>query len=159
VSCFLFVGRYKEVLKMDSVKEGDKVELICEFKLEDGTIFFKNEQEKPFVFIVGEGKFFPAIEKKLKDMKEGETKTINLEPKDAFGVYNKDLVADIPKNNISNDGKLSVGSSVKMKTDSDKMIQGSVTGIKDDSITVDFNHPLVNKNITAIVTILSIEKN
>ena len=143
---------------MSIVKEGDKVQLACEFKLEDGTIFFKNEQEKPFVFIVGEGKFFPAIEKKLMDMKEGETKTINLEPKDAFGVYNKDLVTDFPKNNISTDGELSVGSSIKMKTDSDKIIQGSVTCIKDDSITVDFNHPLANKNITAVVTILSIEK-
>jgi peptidylprolyl isomerase len=143
---------------MDVIKNGDKIQLLCEFKLEDGTICFKNEKEKPLVFIVGEGKFFPAIESKLIDMKKGETKKVNLDPKDAFGVYNEKLVAEINKKNISTAAELNIGSSVQMKTASDKIIQGKITDIKDDSITVDFNHPLANKNIIATFTILSIEK-
>jgi len=144
---------------MDSVKEGDKVELVCELKLEDGTVCFKNEKDKPLVFIVGEGKFFPAIEKELINMKEGETKTVNLEPNDAFGVYKEDLVAEIHKKNISSTAELNIGSSIQMKTESDKIIGGRITVIKDDKITVDFNHPLANKNITVTVTMVSIEKN
>jgi FKBP-type peptidyl-prolyl cis-trans isomerase 2 len=144
---------------MDSVKEGDKVELVCELKLEDGTVCFKNEKDKPLVFIVGEGKFFPAIEKELINMKEGETKTVNLEPNDAFGVYKEDLVAEIHKKNISSTAELDIGSSIQMKTESDKIIGGRITDIKNDSITVDFNHPFANKNITVTVTMLSIEKN
>jgi peptidylprolyl isomerase len=144
---------------MDSVKEGDKVQLVCELKLEDGTICFKNKKDKPLVFIVGEGKFFPAIEKELINMKEGETKTVTLEANDAFGVYKEDLVAEIHKKNISSTAELDIGSSIQMKTESDKIIGGRITDIKNDSITVDFNHPLANKNITVTVTMLSIEKN
>lgn len=144
---------------METVKEGDKVQLVCEAKLENGKTFFKNEQKNPFVFIVGEGKFFPAIEKELKDMKQGETKTVTLEPKDAFGIHNDDLVTEIPKKNIGTNAKLDIGSRIQMKTASDEIIQGTITKIKDDTLVVDFNHPLVGKKIIFTVTITSIEKN
>lgn len=143
---------------MDIVKDGDKVQLVCEAKLEDGATCFKNEQENPLVFIVGEGKFFPAIENELKDMKQGETKTVTLEPKDAFGIHNDELVAEIPKKNLSDTANLDVGSKVQMKTASEKIIQGMITEIKDTVIIVDFNHPLVGRKIIFTVTIMSIEK-
>ena len=143
---------------MEIVKEGDKVQLVCELKLEDGTICYKNEQEKPLVIIVGEGRFFPAIEKELKDMKQGETKTVTLEPKDAFGIHNNGLVAEIPKKNLSNNADLDIGSMIQMKTSSNKIIQGTVKEIKDDVLTVDFNHPLAGKKIVFSITVQSIEK-
>ncbi|KYK29177.1 hypothetical protein AYK20_00505 [Thermoplasmatales archaeon SG8-52-1] len=144
---------------MEIVKEGDKVKLFCEAKLEDGTVCFKTQQEKPLIFIVGKGTFLPAIEKELKDMKIGDTKTITLEPKDAFGIHNDDLVTDISKKDLNTDGNLNVGTVIQMKTSQDKIIQGMITGIKDDKITVDFNHPLVDKKIIFTVTVDSIEKN
>jgi peptidylprolyl isomerase len=154
----LFVENKKDVINMDVVKEGDKIQLTCEAKLEDGTTCFKNEQTNPLVFIVGEGKFLPAIENELKNMKQGETKKVILEPKDAFGKHNDDLVAVIPKKDFSNDADLNVGSRVEIKTNSEKMIQGTVIEIKDDTLTVDFNHPLVDKKIEFTVTVVSIEK-
>ena len=45
-----------------------------------------------------------------------------------------------------------------MKTTSDKIIKGTVTEIKDDTFTVDFNHPLAGKNIVFIFTVKSIQK-
>lgn len=143
---------------MDGVKEGDKVQLTCEAKLEDGRTIFKNEKTDPLVFIVGEGTFFPAIENELKNMKQGETKTVTLEAKDAFGKHYDDLVAVIPKKNFGNNSNLSIGSTVQMKTDSEKIIQGTVKEIKDDTLTVDFNHPLADKKIEFTVTLVSIEK-
>jgi FKBP-type peptidyl-prolyl cis-trans isomerase 2 len=144
---------------MEIVKEGDKVQLVCELKLEDGTICYKNEQENPLVFIVGEGKFFPAIENELKDMKEGETKTVTLEPKDAFGIHDDGLVAEIPKKDLVTNANLNIGSMIKMKTASDKIIQGTVTETKDDTLTVDFNHPLAGRKVVFSVTVVSVKKN
>ena len=37
---------------MDIVKDGDKVQLVCDAKLENGATCFKNEQENPLVFIL-----------------------------------------------------------------------------------------------------------
>jgi FKBP-type peptidyl-prolyl cis-trans isomerase SlpA len=144
---------------METVKEGDKVQLICEAKLEDGTICIKNEQDKPYIFTVGEGRFLPAIEKELKDMKIGETKTITLEPKDAFGVHNDGLVTEISKKDLNTDADLKIGSRIQMKTPEDKIIQGMITEINNDKLTIDFNHPLVDKKIIFTVTVRGIEKN
>ena len=94
-----------------------------------------------------------------KDMKQGETKTVTLEPKDAFGIHNDELVAEIPKKNLSDTANLDVGSKVQMKTASEKIIQGMIMEIKDTVIIVDFNHPLVGRKIIFTVTIMSIEKN
>jgi FKBP-type peptidyl-prolyl cis-trans isomerase 2 len=143
---------------MNLVEEGDKVQLECEAKLSDGTLCFKNTKENPLVFIIGEGNFFPVLEKEMIEMKEGETKTITLEPKDAFGKHNEELVAKIPKNDLDNCENLNVDSVIKMKTASDQLIQGTVTDIKEDIITVDFNHPLVDKKIVFTITINTIEK-
>jgi FKBP-type peptidyl-prolyl cis-trans isomerase 2 len=143
---------------MENVKEGDKVKLICKLKLEDGTTYFKNEEDKPLVVTVGEGKLFPIIENKIKDMKEGETKTVNLKPNDAYGTYNNDLVAEIPKKDIGNNPDLKIGSKIQMKTTDNRIVHGMVTELKDDTLTVDFNHPLAGKNIVFIITVKSIEK-
>jgi FKBP-type peptidyl-prolyl cis-trans isomerase 2 len=148
----------KDVVIMDIVKEGDKVQLLCELKLTDGTTCYKNEQDKPIEVTIGDGKFFPVIENELKNMKKGETKEVTLEPKDAFGMHNKELVAIVPKNNVVDGAKMKIGSRIQMKTKSDKIIQGFVTDIKDDTYTVDFNHPLAGKNIVFTITIKSIEK-
>ncbi len=69
--------------------------MVCEAKIEDGTICYKNEQENLLVFVVGESKFCSAIENELKGMKQGETKTLILEPKEAFDLHNDNLVAEI----------------------------------------------------------------
>ena len=111
---------------MDIVKEGDKVQLEYELKLEDGTTCFKNQQDKFLVITVGKGEIFTAVENKIKDMKQGESKTVTLKPKDAFGIYNENLVAEIPKKNIVDHSKLKIGSNIQMKTTSDKIIKGTI---------------------------------
>jgi len=143
---------------MDTVKEGDKVQLICEGKLEDGRTFFKNNKKNPLVFTVGEGKFFPVVENKLKDIKQGETKTVTLEPSEGFGIHNDELVVEISKKDLNIEDKLDIGSYIKIKTDPEKTITGTVKKIDDDKIIVDFNHPLVDKKIIFSLTVNSIEK-
>ena len=141
---------------MDIVKEGDKVCLLFEAKLENGMICFKNEKENLLELVVGEGKFFPILEKELKDMKEGETKTVTLEPQDAFGPHLDDLVVEVPKEAFRPDINLVVGSRIGVDTHSGKTVHGVVTEIKGDILTIDFNHPLAGKKILFTLTIVSI---
>jgi FKBP-type peptidyl-prolyl cis-trans isomerase 2 len=143
---------------MKNVKKGDKVHILCEAKLEDGTVCYKNDEDSHLVFVVGQGKFFSAIENKIIDMKQGETKTVTLEPKDAFGQHKKDLVVEAPMDEFSSDGTLNVGSRVKLETKSGEPVHGTILEIKDDVFTVDFNHPLAGRNVIFSVTIVSVEK-
>jgi FKBP-type peptidyl-prolyl cis-trans isomerase 2 len=51
------------VITLDIVNEGDKVQLVCELKLEDGTSCLKYEEDKPLVVTVGKRNIFPSVEK------------------------------------------------------------------------------------------------
>ena len=141
---------------MKFVKERDKVHILCEAKLEDGTVFYKNDEKNILEFVVGEGKFFPAVENAIRDMKEGETKTILLEPEDAYGPYNDGLVVNASKDSFRSDKNMGIGSKVKIKTPSGKMILGIIIEVNDGTFTVDFNHPLAGKRIMFTVTIVTV---
>ena len=144
---------------MRIVKDGDKVNISCEVKLENGDLCFKNKEENYIEIVVGEGKFFPVIENELKDMKEGATKTITLEPKDAFGPYINDLVLEVPKDVFRYDVELDIGSRVKIDAPSGKTYYGTVIKLTEKTLTLDLNHPLAGKKIMITVTVASIEEN
>ncbi|MBN2603618.1 MAG: FKBP-type peptidyl-prolyl cis-trans isomerase, partial [Candidatus Thermoplasmatota archaeon] len=137
---------------MDVVKDGDKVQLICEIKLEDGTLCYKNEKEDPLELVVGKGSFFPVVEKELRNMKVGETKTLKLQPNEAFGHHQEQLVVDVPNNCINMDKPPAIGDKIKYNTPDGKKVVGTVLGINDNSLKVDFNHPLAGKKIVFTVT-------
>ena len=155
--CFLLLLVFVEIGdKMDVVKEGDKVQLICEIKLEDGTLCYKNEKEEPLELVIGTGFFFPTVDNELKNMKVGETKTFTLKPNEAFGQHQKKLVVDVPNNSIRMDKTPQIGYKVKYNTPEGKELLGTVVAINENSLKVDFNHPLAGKKLLFTVTIFSI---
>ena len=132
---------------MTVVKEGDKVKILCEIKLEDGKLCYKNDVENPLEFTIGEGKFFSKIESKLVNMQEGESKTLTLEPEEAFGPYIEDLIIDAPKDLLQTEVELDAGSKIKINTPSGKSYNAVITEAKEDAFKLDLNHPLAGKRI------------
>jgi FKBP-type peptidyl-prolyl cis-trans isomerase 2 len=138
------------------IKEGVKVNISFEAKLETGEIVLKTEEEQPLEVVVGDGNIPKSIEKILIDMKEGETKTIALEPTEAFGPKLDDRIVDLSKEEFGPQVELEVGSRVSINSPEGKKFTGSVLEVKDENISVDFNHPLAGKNLIFTVTVVSI---
>lgn len=138
------------------IKEGVKVNILYEVKLETGEIVLKTEEEQPLEVVVGDGNIPKSIEKILIDMKEGETKTIALESTEAFGPKIDDLIVDLSKEEFDSQVELEVGSRVSINSPEGKKFTGTVLEVKDENIFVDFNHPLAGKNLIFTVTVVSI---
>jgi peptidylprolyl isomerase len=155
---FLLVGPRKEGNIMKIVEEGDKVNISFEAKLENGEQCISNDKENTIELVVGEGKFFPKIETELLKMKEGETKEMTLEPDDAFGPHHDELVMDAPKNAFRSDVDLTVGMRMKIDTPSGKVFYGTITGVTDEAITLDLNHPFAGKKIIFTIKVITITK-
>ncbi len=141
---------------MKSVKAGDKVQITCEAKLESGELCYKNDADNPIVFTVGEEKFFPAIEKALEEMGEGQTKTITLEPAQAFGPHIPELIIKVPRTVFQNDGELEVGSRVKIAAPTGKSFVGTITAMDETTLTLDMNHLLAGKRLIVTFTVVAI---
>jgi FKBP-type peptidyl-prolyl cis-trans isomerase 2 len=142
---------------MKTVEMGDKVQISCEGKLQDGQVFFKDN--KNISLIIGENTLFPALEKELIGMKVGESKNITLEPQDSFGKVDPDLVMETSKNNLNPDITVEIGCRIGIDLPSGKKLFGLITEITEDKITVDFNHPLAGRTVIFKVKLVSIDNN
>jgi FKBP-type peptidyl-prolyl cis-trans isomerase 2 len=141
---------------MSIVKEGYKVNIKFEAKLESGESVLKTEEGQPLEIVIGERTIPKAIEKAILNMKVGETKSIKLEPIEAFGPKLDNLVIDLPKEGFGHDCNLGIGEKVSLDSPDGKKFIGIIKEIKDTNITVDFNHPLAGERLVFTVTIVSI---
>jgi len=141
---------------MKSIKEGNIVQLLCEATLETGEFCYKNDAENPIELMVGEGKFFPVIEKALCEMSEGELKVFTLEAEDAFGPHLDDLVIKVPKAMCKTDVALEIGSRVKIDAPAGASYVGTIVAMDEQTFTLDLNHLLAGKRLIVKVTVVSI---
>jgi peptidylprolyl isomerase len=141
---------------MKTIKEGDTVQIVCEAKLEDGELCYKNDAENPLEIVIGEGKFFPVIEKALEEMAEGQSKVVTLEAEDAFGPHVDDLVIKVPKSVFKPEVTLEVGSRIKIDAPTGKSFVGTIVAMDEQTFTLDLNHLLAGKRLIINFTVVSV---
>jgi FKBP-type peptidyl-prolyl cis-trans isomerase SlyD len=120
-------------------------------------------QEQPLVFIFGVGGMIPGFEKNLEGKKPGETYEFKLKPDEAYGDYNTEAVIDLPKDTFEVDGKikegmLEIGNVIPMQDQNGNPLQGTVKEVKDQSVTMDFNHMLAGKDLHFAGTVLDVRE-
>jgi FKBP-type peptidyl-prolyl cis-trans isomerase SlpA len=126
------------------IKEGSKVKVHYTGKLEDNNVFDSSVEREPLEFVVGEGMLIPGFEQGLMGMQVGETKTIEIEPEQAYGEVREELINQVPKENLPEG--VEEGQMLQANTESGP-INVVVTQITEDMAVVDANHPLAGKKL------------
>lgn len=108
--------------------------------------------EVPLKFIYGIGMMLPAFEQALNGLEVGSKFDFSLSPGDAYGEYVEDHIAELPKNLFEVDGKFDAevvkeGELIPMMDAGGNRINGLVTQITDENVTMDFNHPLAGETL------------
>ncbi len=122
----------------------------------NGEIVDSSEGREPLEFVQGEGRIIPGLERELEGLKVGDAKNVTVAAQDAYGEIVADAVQEVEKARFPENDKLTVGSGVQGQGANGQMFQGIVKEIKDETIVVDFNHPLAGKELTFDVTIVEI---
>jgi len=140
-----------------TVKEGDKVKIEYEGKLDDGTVFDSSEKHgKPLEFQVGSKKVIPGFEKAIIGMKKGEEKEIKLEPAEAYGDQNPQLIKKIPRDKLPTDKEIKPGMMLSVGLPTGQQIPARITEVNDKEVTIDLNHPLAGKNLNFKIKLVDI---
>ncbi|WP_439882893.1 FKBP-type peptidyl-prolyl cis-trans isomerase [Pontibacter sp. MBLB2868] len=110
-------------------------------------------EEHPMVFIYGMSGLPEQFEDSLAGKSEGDTFDFKLKPEEGYGDINPDAVVDLPKNVFEIEGSipdnmLEEGNFIPMADSEGNQLQGRVLAVKDDSVTMDFNHPLAGKELS-----------
>ena len=119
---------------------------------ENGEVIEQATEEQPLQFLYGAGVMLPKFESQLAGLREGEPFTIRLNKNDAYGDVNQDAVVELPKhvflvNGNFDDELIKVGNTVPMMSSNGQRLNGLVLEIDDDTVKMDFNHPLAGEDL------------
>lgn len=135
-----------------AAKINDTVSVRYTGTLDDGTQFDSNVGRESLEFTLGSGRVIKGFEAAIIGMKAGEEKTVKILAADAYGPYNESLIMPVLKTRVPdgvkvNDTLYSGGRPVK------------VVAVGNDSVAMDFNHPLAGKDLTFRIKLEEIRKN
>ncbi|MDR2874370.1 MAG: peptidylprolyl isomerase [Methylobacillus sp.] len=103
----------------------------------------------------GYDNIFPRVEEELHGKKEGDTLTLVLEPADAFGDYDEELVQVEPVSAFPTD-KLEVGMQFEGEDPSGDVVLYTITDIEDGQAVVDGNHPWAGERVNFKCTVTGV---
>ena len=132
---------------MNKVKNGDKVKIHYTGKLKDGEIFDTSRENQPLEFIVGNREMMPGLETRVIGMEAGGKKSIEVPPEEAYGPRKEELVVEVKKSKFPNHIEPSLGQRLQMQVDNGNHIELAITEIREETITLDANHPLAGQTL------------
>jgi peptidylprolyl isomerase len=141
---------------MSQAKSGDTVKIHYTGTLEDGSQFDSSQGRDPLEFQVGSGQVIPGFDKAVEGMAVGENKQVTIPPEEAYGDHNAQMVQDVPKSALPDDLEPEVGMALSARGQDGQEMRLTVTEVKDDTITVDGNHPLAGKPLNFDIELVSI---
>ena len=117
--------------------------------------------EKPATLSIGTGELSPSMEHCLIGMTEGQKAIFSLSKGEAFGSHNPDMVQWVSKDLLSKMGTpgetYQVGEVVEFPAPNGQgTYAGVVKAVKPEQVLFDFNHPLVDQELSFEVHIIGI---
>ena len=128
-----------------TIDQGTKVTMSFSLGLENGEIIDSNFDTQPATFILGDGNLLPGFEMPLKGLKAGDQGEFVISPENAFGQRNPENMQQLARDNFDQES-LNIGDVFSFQNGEGEL-PGVVIEIGDDSVKVDFNHPLAGRNI------------
>lgn len=145
----------------DSIQQGSAVSLYFSLSLPGGEEIDSNFDRKPADFRVGDGNLLPGFEKPLLGLKAGDEINVELQAEQAFGEINLDNKQTFTREqfqHVLDDEVLPAeqGSVVSFKDPGGNELPGVIEKIGEQTVTVNFNHPLAGKVIVFRARIVSV---
>ncbi len=120
------------------IEKGNKVKIEYKAMFDNDEVFDSSDD---FEFEVGSGKVIKGVDEAVIGMEKNEEKSITISPDKAYGAPQSKYIIQISKNQISGDIKKG------MVLKSSNGLVGKVIEVGDDTVKVDFNHPLAGKTL------------
>lgn len=109
-------------------------------------------KETPLEFIFGTNSMLQSFENQIDGKNIGDTFDFTLTPDEAYGEYDDEKIIELPKNVFQVNGEIDEeilyeGNTIPMMDTNGNKLMGSVIEVKDDVVSMDFNHPLAGETM------------
>ena len=118
----------------------------------DGEIIETVNADRPLMFIFGANSLVPGFERNIENLKTGDKFAFLLACEEAYGPALEEALVEIPKTAFIVDGEidhdlLTEGNAIPMTDSQGNRLHGIVAEVKDDTVIMDFNHPLAGDDL------------
>ena len=141
---------------MSQAKTGDTVKIHYTGTLEDGTEFDSSAGREPLEFSLGSGQVIAGFDTAVDGMAVGDSKTVTIQPAEAYGDRHDQLVQEVPKSALPDDMKPEVGMQLQSQSPDGQVMNLVIAEVAEESITVDANHPLAGQALTFALELVEI---
>lgn len=119
---------------------------------ENGEVIQTVDEQKPFVSLFGVGTLLPAFEKNMDGLNPNDEFSFKLTAEDGYGTPSDEMIVELEKKIFEIDGKVddemvAIGKTITMQDQNGNPLDGKVLALKDESVIMDFNHPLAGESL------------
>jgi len=138
------------------IQSGSDVSFDYTLTDESGTVIDSSKGKQPMHYIHGQGQIIPGLEKELAGMAVGGEKKVTVKPEDAYGPIEPRAFQEVPKEKLPADA-LKVGTMLMAQGPKGQGVPVRVHEIKENTVIMDFNHPLAGKTLSFDIKVTEIK--
>ena len=104
-----------------------------------------SDGREPLVYLHGAQNIIPGLENELTGKSIGDSFNVTIQPENAYGTVNSELVQTVPHSAFEGVEKVEPGMQFQARGDDGETQVITVTEVADSGVTVDGNHPLAGQ--------------
>ena len=139
-----------------TVMDGNRVSIEYTLTLPDKTQVDTNVGKDPLTYTQGGQEILLALQKAILGLKVGETKSVTLSPEEGYGPVDPNALQEVNKDLIPEEAR-KVGTPLVVEDSSGLSQRLRVHEVKEETVVLDFNHPLAGQTLIFDVKVLKIE--
>ncbi len=136
------------------VAEGMVVTVDYTLTLDNGEVADTTQGGMPLRFLSGGGQLLPAFEDALIGLIAGDETQVTLTPEDGYGEYDEEAFEEVPIDQFPTDQRLELGMAIGVQDSSGEMYEAHISEIHDDTVILDYNHPLAGETLHFTIKVL-----
>jgi len=137
-------------------KPGDTVRVHYRGTLEDGSEFDSSAGRDPLEFEVGSGQVISGFDAAVVGLEPGESVTVTVPAAEAYGEHQDEGVQTFPRDAFPPDASPEVGWAVELSGPDGQRVPATIAEVTDETIVLDFNHPLAGQDLTFEIELVEI---
>jgi len=142
--------------EVNVIDDGKKVKFDYTLKVA-GKVFDASEGKAPLEYTHGQGMIIKGLESALTGLKTGEETDVVVEPDDGYGPIDPGAIIEMPRTGLDPAIEPKVGMVLQINGKDGQAIPGVVDKVNEETLTLNFNHPLAGKELQFNVKIVAVE--
>jgi FKBP-type peptidyl-prolyl cis-trans isomerase SlyD len=122
-----------------------------------GQVLDTSKGAEPLSYLHGVGGIIPGLENALEGKQTGDNLSVTIEPDQAYGQRNEELVQEVPRRMFQGVDNIQPGMQFRAQGPQGQQVV-TVVGVQGDNVRIDANHPLAGVTLKFDVNVVGVRE-